>query len=372
MPDIPSFRSPWSTTEEFGREQAEFFKLWKKGWKKGQPVDVQGNGGYLLKYASVYVKDNPASRNLGELERLAVAYPNEEFFLRTCQAWIADSCLLLGDYVGAVERIPPVQSAYLGVPGNELLNRKRLIEANLNAIELFDLGKPKTTAWSKQHLQEVLSEFDQRLDEIQSQMGRSLVLDWSNGPNRYSWNVYLGTGSGKRIHKPYYCYYAHKEVQIFVETEFRAAENRARLAIGVPEVGKGWISESALYAEISRAFPELNVIHHGSPPWLGKQHLDIWIPEIAVAIEFQGDQHERAIDFFGGAESFEATKARDERKLDLCLQKGVTLIYARKGYDLAEIVSSIVALQDTTEALRREIREKTRPKKVEPKKKGGK
>jgi hypothetical protein len=32
----------------------------------------------------------------------------------------------------------------------------------------------------------------------------------------------------------------------------------------------------------------------------------------------------------------------------------------------------IVALQDTTEALRREIREKTRPKKVEPKKKGGK
>ena len=83
------------------------------------------------------------------------------------------------------------------------------------------------------------------------------------------------------------------------------------------------------------------MVQHGSPKFLGRQHLDIWIPKLNAGIEYQGEQHYKPIDFFGGKDSYEATVQRDRKKKELCERNGVTIIFVRRGYDLGEVVSKI-------------------------------
>ena len=61
--------------------------------------------------------------------------------------------------------------------------------------------------------------------------------------------------------------------------------------------------------------------------WLGLQSLDFYLPDQNIAIECQGIQHFKPIEFFGGSNSLEKTIKRDKRKLDLCNINGVKLIY---------------------------------------------
>ena len=124
----------------------------------------------------------------------------------------------------------------------------------------------------------------------------------------------------------------------------KQAEDLYRETIGMPKVGEGWISETELYYKICDAFKELKIIHHASPKWLGRQHLDIFIPKYKIGIEYQGAQHYKPIDFFGGQESFYKTVERDNRKKRICEQNGCILIYVDEGYEISEVVSKIKAI----------------------------
>jgi len=61
--------------------------------------------------------------------------------------------------------------------------------------------------------------------------------------------------------------------------------------------------------------------------WLGKQHLDFYLPEYNVAIECQGEQHFRPIEYFGGDEGYKVIKERDERKRKLLAENNIKIIY---------------------------------------------
>jgi len=125
---------------------------------------------------------------------------------------------------------------------------------------------------------------------------------------------------------------------------YQEPENRLREKFGLPKIGEGWISETNLYYEIKEAFPQVSVIHHGKPKWLGKQHLDIWIPEYNIGIEYQGDQHFFPVDFFGGKQALKNNKERDARKKALCEQNQCKLIYVLPGYELEEVISEVGGL----------------------------
>jgi hypothetical protein len=114
----------------------------------------------------------------------------------------------------------------------------------------------------------------------------------------------------------------------------REAENNYRVSMGAKKVGEAWISETELYYKIKKRLPKYEVIQHGRPNWLGRQHLDIWIPELMVAVEYQGKQHDKPIEFFGGVEAFEKGLKRDKLKNKKCLENKVNLIEVREGYDL--------------------------------------
>lgn len=121
----------------------------------------------------------------------------------------------------------------------------------------------------------------------------------------------------------------------------REEEDEFRMLLGLPKIGEGWISETELYQKIKKHLKDYEVIHHGKPKWLGRQHFDIWIPKLNIAIEYQGLQHDIAVDYFGGETNFEANKKRDEIKKQLCVKNKCMLIEVRPNYDFEEVINQI-------------------------------
>ena len=119
------------------------------------------------------------------------------------------------------------------------------------------------------------------------------------------------------------------------------AEDAYRESIGVPKIGEGWVSETALFYKIKEHYKDYKVIHHGHPKWLGKQHIDIYFTNENIGIEYQGIQHYKAVDYFGGEEGFTKNQERDERKRQLCENNSCILIYVNEGYDFKEVVMEI-------------------------------
>lgn len=73
---------------------------------------------------------------------------------------------------------------------------------------------------------------------------------------------------------------------------------------------------------------------------LGKQEIDIFLPEYKIGVEFQGEQHFEAVDF-GGYGIEKANKLllenqeRDKKKLNKCLKSGIKLFYfSNLGYNV--------------------------------------
>jgi len=114
----------------------------------------------------------------------------------------------------------------------------------------------------------------------------------------------------------------------------REAEDKIRDKLGIPRIGEGWINETQLYKTICYLFPSLNVIREARPEWLGNQRIDIFIPDLKIAIEYQGQQHYKPVEMFGGKEALEMTKEMDERKRSLCKKNGVNIIYFRYDENL--------------------------------------
>ncbi len=85
-----------------------------------------------------------------------------------------------------------------------------------------------------------------------------------------------------------------------------------------------WKSEKELFRLISIYYP--NAKMHYRPKWLNKQHLDVFIPDQNIAIEYQGQQHYEVVPIFGGKEAFRTRQQLDAQKAEGCLQHGVTLI----------------------------------------------
>lgn len=83
-----------------------------------------------------------------------------------------------------------------------------------------------------------------------------------------------------------------------------------------------WKSEQQVFAIVSYYYK--NAIYQYQAEWLGRLTLDIYIPKLKVAIEYQGIQHFENIGIFG---DFKKRKERDERKSILCKKHGVKLIY---------------------------------------------
>ena len=89
--------------------------------------------------------------------------------------------------------------------------------------------------------------------------------------------------------------------------------------------------EDKLYEIVSSIFPGEPIRRGYRPNWLkssfgGQMHLDVVLVEKKIAFEFQGEQHNKPTDFFGGEEAFKKQVQRDKDKRELCLKNEWRLI----------------------------------------------
>jgi hypothetical protein len=174
-------------------------------------------------------------------------------------------------------------------------------------------------------------------DEINSIVTNKLNVE--NSQIRY--RFFDGTDSAIVADFPYFRFSQDLDFIIYLQNLSREAENVLRQKNGAPKIGEGWISETSLYHAIKKSFPETIVVHHGMPKWLKPQHLDIWLPQWEIAIEYHGEQHFKPIKIFGGKEGFEKTKRRDELKATLCKKNKITLIIVKDATSLEQIINEI-------------------------------
>jgi len=68
--------------------------------------------------------------------------------------------------------------------------------------------------------------------------------------------------------------------------------------------------------------------------WLNRQHLDFYLPDYNIAIEYQGEQHFKIVDFFGGENGYKYRFMLDKRKKKLCEEHDIKIIYfTHENYD---------------------------------------
>ena len=85
-----------------------------------------------------------------------------------------------------------------------------------------------------------------------------------------------------------------------------------------------WKNELSLFHVVRKKYRD--TLYQYRPEWLGRQSLDLYIPSIRTAIEYQGIQHYHPVEFFGGQEALLRRQELDLQKARLCEENNVRLI----------------------------------------------
>jgi len=106
----------------------------------------------------------------------------------------------------------------------------------------------------------------------------------------------------------------------------KRVENIVRQEFGFRKVGEGWVSETQLFQIVSKILADHDVLRHHRPDWLHGLELDIFVPALKLALEYQGQQHFHPIEAWGGQEALDRLVARDADKAKACKDLGIALV----------------------------------------------
>ena len=323
--NVPEFKVYYASESTMNSEQKNFYKYWLDQWKKNKTVAVDGQISYLFAY--LLSLQLPVDELIKTLNKMISAYNEELKFVWYCQWWLSDCYVLKKDYEVAVLSFPkiPINSTATHNT-NQLLSLKVAAKKRISGYDILTLTGPKVTQFGKKNIKEV-SEFLETIIRCREKNENINLLEkWiKNTPvQRY----YLFGGSPNKLtienaitEIPYYSFADNLDVLREISNLTREAENTVREEMGISKIGEGWVSETELYYKIRNHFRDLEIIQHARPKWLGHQHLDIFIPSLKLAIEYQGFQHFQPIEYFGGEKAFRATLKRDLCKKIKCTKK---------------------------------------------------
>jgi hypothetical protein len=345
MPDqsVPPFKKFFATEADMTADQLAFFRSWCSEWKRGTAIPVEGSISYLFCY-TYGILSRPVDEAAGELSRLSDAYRNTEpYFADYARHWLADCLVLKGDLAGALAVFPsPALGSKASAMADTLLSLRLAVGQIPRASELLALGGPAVTAWGRKNLDLVHAWIDA---EVPAQSNPSILArlrEWSATAHRYPYSAFTGSVAITECPVPLYSFSLMPDATAFVRALIREAENTVREEKNIPRVGEGWIAETELYYALRNFFQPIEVVQHARPDWLGRQHLDVFIPSALVAVEYQGQQHDAPVSFFGGEKAWLAVRRRDAKKRRLCKANGVRLIEARPGYSFVALIEEMV------------------------------
>jgi len=114
--------------------------------------------------------------------------------------------------------------------------------------------------------------------------------------------------------------------------ERRIKINRERNILGLPRLGDGNSKETTLYLLLKEIFNRYKIYRNARWVFDGRLELDIYLPELNLAFEYQGKQHfnEKVMKIISrGSTTLAQQQERDERKRKLCKINGINLIYVK-------------------------------------------
>ena len=367
---------------EANSEQLAFYHIYKSFFLDGRYIDLKGNDNYsfILLYDLLENPNSDFNQLQNQLKKLSKYYPKTKIY---GECLIVEKLESSKNFEKAWELIS--QKEYINVQkiieyenklNRELLNGELVIklggyshltefgQKNINEIKpfvdiqlerykleketkFFDLfvqnGKPITTEIpikieKEKTLFGILKKFEiKTIQEYKS----SYYEDYFLSKAEYEHYKAIDDFQAESGYENSLPHVVEKAILNQCRLILKQSEDLYRETLGMPKVGEGWISETELFYKISEYFKNDEVIHHASPKWLGRQHLDIYFPKLNIGIEYQGAQHYEPIEFFGGQEAFEKTIERDKRKKQLCEKNKCDLIYVDKGYEITEIITHI-------------------------------
>ncbi len=92
-------------------------------------------------------------------------------------------------------------------------------------------------------------------------------------------------------------------------TNWRLARTKIRTELTAEGVIRPkWKHELSLFHAVRKKHPD--TLYQYRPDWLGRQSIDLYIPSIRTAIEYQGIQHYHPVAFFGGEEALNSSARR--------------------------------------------------------------
>lgn len=137
-----------------------------------------------------------------------------------------------------------------------------------------------------------------------------------------------------KIHNGKYTYYP---------SEWKNKAHEVKVRITCPKHGDFWqepynhmhgsgcpsCNNSKLESEIFLLLRENDICFEVQKQynWLGRQKLDFYLPQYNIAIECQGVQHFKPVEYFGGEATFKGIVERDKIKKELCEEHGIKLLY---------------------------------------------
>jgi hypothetical protein len=374
---------PFTTYDPGASEMNDEQKLLYEQWEAELPkeAELESNFTYVLDYILCYSGDVHASKDMNfiydRMRMLESMYKTNDRIRDYCADRATDALIGMGELDRALSKFRSLPLGSLESRRTDvLLSLKYRLGHRIAGKDVLTLcGRAFITKYAEEHWDSVAQIADAILQRQEARFG-SVLSAWIS--ENELWNVPFQIDRGTphlRVEedKPakfsaealkdanardtsdddskgdhtepliHFGFSTNRSILKFCESLTREAENTFREERGIPKVGEGWVSETELYYKIKEAFPEWEVIHHGRPTWLGLQHLDIYIEEARIALEYQGEQHFKPHEYFGGEVKFHEVQKRDARKRKLCKKNGLELIYVEEGYLFEEVIARIKA-----------------------------
>ncbi|HNT28122.1 MAG TPA: hypothetical protein PKH10_08085 [bacterium] len=350
MVEIPKFSEYYPSIESMNAQQRIFYKDLETKLNRGEFQDVDGNISYLFVYVYTLLAKwrNAGFESLHEfLIYLSELYKNEQKFSNYCLFWAHDCLLGQQQYEEFLEKTEPKELFGTSTHQSNLrlnIQKKLNLEANPIDILLMVGGRKSKILSNNQALykEKIIEIFDQFANPHGGWF--SIFDKWSDTSKLYSHSLFNGVPimESPKLTFGIAAFYSMNGNLEEIKKLSKEAENRVREELGIPQVGQGWVSETELFRKLESSFTQTQVLQHGQPPWLGKQHFDIWFPNWKIAVEYHGQQHYEPVEFFGGVDAFNKNRERDERKANLAKRHGVKMFVVNANDDQAELVKSII------------------------------
>jgi hypothetical protein len=350
--NVPEWNEYFPSLSEATVEQRNFYDYWIDEISKGNFLDLDGNISYIFVHLYSVIKPFIADRNLQKLvwsfDRIQEGYGNYAKVKEYLARWKGDAYLSLNDYENGwfwlrqgwflIDDVVNVRGKCksTSIDGQDFLkllgSNNGLTEFGLDYIgSVIEHASVYLERFHHEHRKNWVEAFCDRYSCPESRQDLFIGYPW--------W--YWDDGRAPSIRAvgiPAMMETAIKNEALQI---LRDCENTVRVEMSLPRIGEGWIRETELFYRLKEHLASEVVIQHARPSWLGRQHLDIYLPERNIGIEYQGTQHLGPVEYFGGDAAFKNQQERDERKKVMCFENNCKLIYVYENYCFDDVIREL-------------------------------